>query len=170
MRGSGTNSYTGDTRNRSWQKHQFRAGADLARTLELSVSDPVDAAVRNSSRTHRHDHCRARSAIRTGDAVINGRTVTNPLSTTTRFAYANRGEGQFWTPWLKTWNARVGRSSRSPKGRLLEVALDVFNIANAAPAQQFLGQATQITSANFGAAIRTSRLRAPRSSRSRWQF
>ena len=41
--------------------------------------------------------------------LIGGRTVSNPLATTYRFVYANRGEGQFWTPWLTTWNTRLGR-------------------------------------------------------------
>jgi len=80
---------------------------------------------------------------------INGRNVSNPLSTTTRFAYATRAEGQIWTPWLKTWNARVGRTFKLGGDSSVEFDLDVLNIANAGAGQQFLG-GNNITSVNFG--------------------
>jgi hypothetical protein len=36
-------------------------------------------------------------------------TVSNPMATIYRFVYANRGDGPLWTPWLTTWNTRIGR-------------------------------------------------------------
>jgi hypothetical protein len=80
---------------------------------------------------------------------INGRNVSNPLSTTTRFAYATRADGQRWTPWLNNWNARVGRRFKLAPGASAEIGLDVFNITNNGAGQQFLG-GNNITSANFG--------------------
>ena len=54
-----------------------------------------------------------------------------------------------WTPWLKTWNARVGREFALGRGQSVQVDLDIFNIANAGAGQQFLG-GNNNTNANFG--------------------
>jgi hypothetical protein len=81
--------------------------------------------------------------------LSNGRLVSNPLATTLRFAYANRGEGQLWTPWLHAWNLRAGRTF--PLGRtLLETAIDVFNVTNNGSDQEFINGANQIDGANYG--------------------
>jgi len=149
VRGSGTNSYTTDTRNRSWQKHQFRVGAswqapwrvNLSTMLTLQSGIPTGPIVTTI----------AAPDLSYGPATltIDGRSVSNPLSTTTRFAYETRADGQLWTPWLKTWNARVGRSFKLGNSATAEVDLDVLNIANNGAGQQFLG-GNNITSANFG--------------------
>ncbi len=101
--------------------------------------------------------------------LIAGRTVSNPLATTYRFVYANRGEGQFWTPWLTTWNTRLGREFTLTEGTSLEVAADVFNITNRGAAQQPLGNAQQINSANYGG---YQNIQTPRSAQlsARWRF
>ena len=44
-----------DTRNRSWQKHQFRAGVTWHAPWDLNVVDPADAAVGHPERTDRDD-------------------------------------------------------------------------------------------------------------------
>jgi hypothetical protein len=68
--------------------------------------------------------------------LSNGRMVTNPLSTTIRFANATRGEGQLQTPSMHALNLRLGRNF--PVGsRRLETAIDLFNIANAGADQDF---------------------------------
>lgn len=41
--------------------------------------------------------------------LSNGRVVSNPLATTTRFAFATRWDGQFQLPPLNIVNLRVGR-------------------------------------------------------------
>ena len=70
--------------------------------------------------------------------LSNGRTVSNPLATTVRFAYASRGERQLQAPTLAQWNARVGR--RFGLGnRKFEIALSVLNITNRDALQEFLG-------------------------------
>jgi hypothetical protein len=149
VRGSGANSYTTDTRNRSWQNHQFRTGITWNAPWDLRISTLL--TLQSGIPTGPIVTTIAAPDPQYGPAslVINGRTVANPLSTTTRFAYATRADGQLWTPWLKTWNARVGRSFKSGNGTSFEIDLDVFNIANAAAGQQFLG-GNNNTSANFG--------------------
>ncbi len=70
--------------------------------------------------------------------LSNGRTVSNPLATTVRFAYATRGEGQRQAPSLAQWNARVGRRF-ALGGRTFDLALSVLNITNRDALQEFLG-------------------------------
>jgi hypothetical protein len=61
--------------------------------------------------------------------LSNGVTVTNPLSTLTRFAFSTRGEGQFKLDGVHVVNLRVAR--RFPFGRYgITTALDVFNVGN----------------------------------------
>jgi hypothetical protein len=149
VRGGGTNSIGGDTRNRSWQKHQFRNGVSWRAPWDLNVSTLITFQSGIPSGPIVTTLPAADPRYGPASLSINGRTVTNPLSTTTRFAYATRGEGQLWTPWLKTWNARVARELALGGGSSVEVALDIFNITNNGAGQQFLG-GNNITSANFG--------------------
>ena len=70
--------------------------------------------------------------------LSNGRTVSNPLATTVRFAYPSRGEGQLQAPTLAQWNARVGW--RFALGsRRFDIALSLLNITNRDALQEFLG-------------------------------
>jgi len=149
VRGSGSNAYSSDTRNRSWQKHQIRNGVTWRAPWDLNVSTVV--TLQSGIPTGPIVTTIAAPDLSYGPAtrVINGRTVTNPLSTTTRFAYATRADGQLWTPWLKTWNARVGRQFALGGGSSVDVGVDVLNITNSGAGQQFLG-GNNITSANFG--------------------
>jgi hypothetical protein len=80
---------------------------------------------------------------------IDGRTVSNPLATTYRFAYANRGIGQIWCPWLYQWNTLVGRQFRITERQSIEADLNVYNILNGAAAQQFVNGNNK-TSSTFG--------------------
>ena len=61
--------------------------------------------------------------------LSNGRTVSNPLATTIRFANATRDEGQFKLPALHILNLRFGRDFRFGTYRL-EPALEIFNVTN----------------------------------------
>jgi hypothetical protein len=86
--------------------------------------------------------------------LSNGRTVSNPLATTVRFAYASRGEGQLQAPPLAQWNARVGRWFALGDDRF-EIALSLLNITNRDALQEYLGGdgvsagSNQIGSPNF---------------------
>ena len=80
--------------------------------------------------------------------LSNGRTVSNPLATTVRFANATRGEGQLQAPALAQWNARVGRRFALGTGTY-EIALSVLNITNRAALQEYLSGSSQIGSPNF---------------------
>jgi Carboxypeptidase regulatory-like domain/TonB dependent receptor len=69
---------------------------------------------------------------RFGPATVtlsNGRTVSNPLATTIRFAYPTRDQGQFTLPSLHILNLRFRRDFHFGKYRL-EPALEIFNVAN----------------------------------------
>ena len=61
--------------------------------------------------------------------LANGRTVSNPLATTIRFAYPTRDEGQFTLPSLHILNLRFGRDFQFGKRRL-QPALEIFNATN----------------------------------------
>jgi hypothetical protein len=81
--------------------------------------------------------------------LSNGRTVSNPLATTVRFAYASRGEGQLQAPTLAQWNARVGWRFVLGGPRRFEIALSLLNITNRAALQEFLSGHNQVGSPNF---------------------
>ena len=89
--------------------------------------------------------------------LSNGRVVSNPLATTVRFAYANRGAGQLQAPTLKFWDARLSKTFKIKESQKLEVGGNVTNITNNATQQEFLGGSTttastgsnQIGSINF---------------------
>ena len=61
--------------------------------------------------------------------LANGRTVSNPLATTIRFAYSTRDEGQFTLPSLHILNLRFRRDFQIGNGRF-EPALEFFNVTN----------------------------------------
>jgi hypothetical protein len=61
--------------------------------------------------------------------LSNGRTVSNPLATTIRFAYPTRNEGQFTLPDVHILNLRVGKNFRFGNYRV-EPALEIFNVTN----------------------------------------
>lgn len=169
VRGNATNSLGGDTRNRMWQRHQWRSGVTwsgpwnlrLATSYSLQSGTPSGPIVTNI----------AAADPQFGPATlsINGRNFSNPLATTVRFVYPTRGEGQLWTGWMSTWNARVGRVFRTSEWSSVEVDLDVFNIPNAGAAQQFLSSGNQINSANYGG---LQNIQVPRSAQFsvRWKF
>ena len=69
---------------------------------------------------------------RFGPATVtlsNGRTVSNPLATTIRFAYPTRDQGQFTLPPLHILNLRFRRDFQFGKRRL-EPALEILNVTN----------------------------------------
>jgi outer membrane receptor for Fe3+-dicitrate len=75
--------------------------------------------------------------------------VSNPLATTYRFKYANRGEGQIWCPWLVQWNALVGRDFRITDRQTIEADLNIYNLTNNGAGQQFIN-GNNASSATFG--------------------
>jgi hypothetical protein len=164
-----TNSYSSDTRNRSWQKHQFRAGVTWSAPWRLRVSNTLTA--QSGIPTGPVTTNIASPDPQFGPATLNiaGRLVSNPLATTLRFYYANRGEGQLWTPWLIAWNARGGRDFRITEHSTLELYADFFNITNRGGAQQFVTGGQQINSTNYGG---LTNIQLPRSAQfsARWKF
>jgi hypothetical protein len=150
VRGNTTNSLGGDTRNRMWQKHQLRTGATwnapwrliLATNVSVQSGTPTGPVTTNLASP---DPQFGQPTLR----LSNGRLVSNPLATTLRFAYSDRGTGQLWTPWLTAWNLRVGRAF-DLRGVWLDTSIDVFNVTNSAADQQFVSGGNQVNSPNFG--------------------
>src|SRR5262249_17373848 len=75
--------------------------------------------------------------------LSNGRTVSNPLATTIRFAYATRGDGQIKAPNLIIWNLRAGRDFKIG-AQHLNLAVDVINVLNHDADQQFQNGGNQL--------------------------
>ena len=157
VRGYVTNDYTGDTRNRMWQRNQLRTGFNWNAPFKIRASTTFTA----QSGTPGGPVITTLSALGEGyngqygpateKVTYNGttRTVSNPLAETYRFAYANRGDGQIWCPWLIQWDALAGREFRFTERQAIQVDVSVFNLLNGGAAQQFVN-GNNIASSTFG--------------------
>ena len=153
VRGYVTNSYTGDTRDRMWQRQAFRTGVTYKAPWNLRVSTLITA----QSGTPGGPVITTLTALGTpyanqfGPATlkIDGRTVSNPLATVYRFKNADRGEGQIYCPWLIQWNGLVGRDFRITDRQGIEADLNLYNITNNGAAQQFVN-GNNAASGTFG--------------------
>lgn len=153
VRGNVTNDWTGDTRNRMWQRNQSRTGVTWRAPWGVRLSSTVTA----QSGTPGGPVITTLTALGTpysgqyGPAIltIGGRTVSNPLATTYRFKYANRGSGQIWCPWLIQWNALAGREFKINDRQTVEADLNIYNLANNGAGQQFVN-GNNAASATFG--------------------
>jgi hypothetical protein len=153
VRGYDINDWTGDTRNRMWQRNQSRTGATWQAPYRLRLSTTFTA----QSGTPGGPVITTLSALGTpyagqyGPATlsIGGRTVSNPLATTYRFKYQDRGTGQIWCPWLLQWNVLVGREFRITERQTVEADLNIYNLTNNGAGQQFVNGNNSTTS-NFG--------------------
>ncbi len=151
IRGNENNSLSGtaQARNPMWIKHALRLAGSYNAPWGLTLSSTLN--IFSGPYTGPIVSLLPAPDLQFGPATLvlsNGRTVSNPLATTVRFAYASRGEGQLQAPPLAQWNARVGR--RFALGnRTSEIALSLLNITNRDALQEFLGGHNQIGSPNF---------------------
>ena len=153
VRGYVTNDWTGDTRNRMWQRNQSRTGISWKAPWKIHLSSTVTA----QSGTPGGPVITTLTALGTpyagqyGPATvrIDGRTVSNPLATTYRFKYANRGASQIWCPWLIQWNTLVGREFRITDRQSVEADFNIYNLTNNGAGQQFVN-GNNASSATFG--------------------
>jgi hypothetical protein len=142
VRGNVTNDWTGDTRDRMWQRNQSRTGVTYRAPWGIRLSSSITA----QSGTPGGPVITTLTALGTPYAgqygpatmIIGGRTVSNPLATTYRFAYKDRGTGQIFCPWLTQWNTLVGREFRITEHQGLEADLNIYNITNNGAGQQFV--------------------------------
>ncbi|MDO8836977.1 MAG: TonB-dependent receptor [Vicinamibacterales bacterium] len=153
IRGNQTNSLSGsaDTRSPSWQKHNLRLGSTfftpwgVVFALNYSYqsgaySGPVVTRI-------------AAADPQFGPSTVtlsNGRRVSNPLATTVRFAYPTRGDGQLALDALQMINVRVGYNFAVWGGHKIQAALDIFNVTNRGAYEQWLSNANQQYSPNYG--------------------
>jgi hypothetical protein len=153
VRGYVTNDWTGDTRDRMWQRNQSRTGVTWQAPWKIRLSSTVTA----QSGTPGGPVITTLTALGTPYSnqygpptlIIDGRTVSNPLATTYRFKYANRGIGQIWCPWLTQWNTLVGREFRITDRQSVEADLNIYNLTNNGAGQQFVN-GNDAASATFG--------------------
>ena len=153
VRGYVTNDWTGDTRNRMWQRNQSRTGVTWQAPFKLRLSTTFTA----QSGTPGGPVITTLTALGTPYAgqygpatlAIGGRTVSNPLAETYRFANKDRGTGQIWCPWLLQWNTLVGREFRITDSQSVEADLNIYNLTNNGAAQQFVN-GNNIASATYG--------------------
>jgi hypothetical protein len=153
VRGYVTNDWTGDTRNRMWQRNQSRTGVTWNTPWKIRLSTVFTA----QSGTPGGPVITTLTALGTpysgqyGPATlkIDGRTVSNPLATTYRFKYGNRGDGQIWCPWLLQWNVLAGRSFHISDRQSVEADLNIYNLTNNGAGQQFVN-GNNASSATFG--------------------
>jgi hypothetical protein len=149
----GTNDWTGDTRNRMWQRNQSRTGITYRAPWGIRLSSTITA----QSGTPGGPVITTLTALGTpytnqygpSTLLIDGRTVSNPLAEPYRFKYANRGIGQIWCPWLIQWNTLVGREFIITDRQSVEADLNIYNITNNGAGQQFVN-GNNISSATFG--------------------
>jgi len=149
-----------DTRNRMWQKYQFRTGATWSAPWRLRISSSLTAQSGTPTGPITTNIAAPDPAYGPTTMEIDGRLVSNPLATTYRFAYANRGDGQVFCPWLIAWDNRFGRDFRITERHTIQAAIDIFNITNRGAAQQFVTGGNQINSKNYGL---TDNVQLPRS-------
>ncbi len=160
IRGNENNSLSGtaETRNPMWIKHTLRLAGSYNAPWGIKLSSNLN--ILSGPYTGPIVKYLSAPDPQFGPATLtlsNGRVVSNPLATTVRFAYANRGEGQLQSPTLATWNGRVARSFSLGESRKFEVAFSVVNMTNRGTEQEFLGGSTttastgsnQIGSPNF---------------------
>ena len=153
VRGYDINDWTGDTRDRMWQRNQSRTGVTYQARWGIRLSSTITA----QSGTPGGPVITTLTALGTPYAgqfgpstlTINGRSVANPLATTYRFAYKDRGTGQIFCPWLIQWNTLVGREFRITDTQAVEADLNIYNIRNNGAGQQFVN-GNNISSATFG--------------------
>lgn len=151
-RGNNTSSLaTGaETRSFGWRANVLRIGGSynfphrftLASSLSL-MSGPYSGPIYTTL---------AAADPKFGPAQVtlsNGRKVPNPLSTTYRFAYATRGEGQLTTSLQGTWNIKLDRTFSLASHKLV-VGLDVFNVTNNGSDQRFADGGNVLGNANYG--------------------
>jgi hypothetical protein len=149
---STTNSLTGTayTGAGQWQDHVFRAAMSvngpwgtLAATSYTWQSGPWSGPI--MTKLAAGDPQFGPSSV----VLSNGKTVSNPLATPIRFAYANAGEGQFHLPAVGVWNLKLGR--RFSFGHLrVDASAEVLNLINSGNDYIFANGANQLYSPLYG--------------------
>jgi hypothetical protein len=150
VRGNDTSSLGADTRDRMWEKHILRTAVSYDAPWKLKLSTEFTAQSGTPTGPVTTNIAAPDPQFGPATLIIDGRTVSNPLATTTRFAFANRGLGQLYCPWLNIWNTRVGREFPISDSAGVEISFDIFNITNNGAGQQFVTNGNQINSTNYG--------------------
>jgi hypothetical protein len=132
----------------NWRDHMVRAAADVDLKWGLQVAADYTLQTGRWSGPIITQLPAADPAFGPGTIVLtNGRSVSNPLATTARFAYPTRGQGQLRADTLHVLNLRVSRNFPISFASL-QVFANVFNVANAAADQDFIS--VDKTSSSFG--------------------
>ena len=153
IRGNQTNSLSGtaDTRSPSWQKHNLRLGTTVFTPwgVVLALNYSYQSGAYSGPVVTRI----AAADPQFGPSTVtlsNGRRVSNPLASTIRFAYPTRGDGQLALEALQVFNFRVGYGFKVFGRHQVQAALDIFNLTNRGAYEQWLDNANQLYSPNYG--------------------
>lgn len=185
IRGNEYNSLSGtaETRNPMWIKHVVHIAGSYSAPWGILVSSNFNMMA--GAYTGPIVNYLSAPDPAFGPSTItlsNGRVVSNPLATTVRFPYSNRGEGQPQSPTLDFWDGRVAKTFHLAESRSVEFGVNITNIVNKGADQEFLGGSTttastgsnQIGSINFAYApdgtFRGQNRQAPRAAQVTCRF
>jgi hypothetical protein len=84
----------------------------------------------------------------TSVTLSNGRVVTNPLSTTIRYNFATRGEGQVKADPRKEFNLKFTKKFRFSRYRI-EGGIGIYNVLNNGTIERYASDAGQLYSPNY---------------------
>ena len=142
-----SSSFTGDENSSNWSPGQMRAGATWTAPWDIVVAGTYALLqIQKSGPILAQLAANDPEVTRFGPATFvspSGRTLSNPLATTLRFAYPTRSEGQLKLPNMQTFSMRVGKSVSLGGARKLSVDVNIFNVTNNADAQNWAGGAWQ---------------------------
>jgi hypothetical protein len=142
-----SSSYTGDENSSNWSPLQMRAGATWTAPFDIVVAATYTLLqIQKSGPILTQLAANDPTVLQFGPATVvspNGRTFSNPLATTFRFAYPTRSEGQLTLPNMQTWSLKVGKLIGLGSSRKLDVGLNIFNLLNSSDAQNWATGAWQ---------------------------
>jgi hypothetical protein len=136
-----SNSLSGGTYCPTWREYSIRLGGTyqapygIIFTGSFTIQDgPWSGAI--LTRLDRNDPDVLQFGPRTVTSVT-GVSQSNPLSTTTRFKYGSRDEGQQKIPDVKTFSMKIGKEFNLADTHRFEVSFNIFNLFNAGDFNQY---------------------------------
>ncbi len=135
--------------NTAWQDHTFRFS--LVYTLPWDLQAGTHYVFQSGPYTGPIVTRIAASDPQFGPPSVtlsNGRVVTNPLATTIRYNFANRGEGQVKADPRKELNLKFTKSFRFARYRA-EAGVGIYNVFNSGTIERYASDAGQLYSPNY---------------------
>jgi len=136
--------------NTAWQDHTLRISAiyELPRGFRFGTHYVYQSGPYTGPIVKRIDAPDPRFGP-TNVRLPNGRVVTNPLATTIRFAFADRGQGQVKADARQELNLRLSKAFRMGERYRLELGVDLFNVTNQGAIERWASGAGQLYSPQY---------------------